>query len=323
MHDACDTITISMSEAACLDAVRQGFDSKTRIAIEARRDLKTVATALEALNRAGLITKARGYRWHTTERATHCAVDVVPDPERRKGGKAFGRLVAGSTAERLLEVLDRPMRGADLVDYLGVSPQRVHQLAIRLHAQGLLRLGDPERVLHILARADDSSVLLTRDEERVLSVLPDDASTTIPKLAARTHMAAGRTGEALARLRENGLIEEAGTSRSRVLYRLTPEGRRHFQRGTSGGHAEPAPLKVKSDRVQHVLSYIAERGEARIRDVRDGLGIPGQSMNALMQYFKRLGLVRKVKPDLAAPYELTAEGNDTLRELMRTRDRRP
>ena len=43
-------------------------------------------------------------------------------------------------------------------------------------------------------------------------------------------------------------------------------------------------------------------------------------MNALFQYLKRLGLVKKVAHDLNAPYALTIEGSDTLAELIRRDD---
>jgi len=317
MPDACERITLTKTEAACLDALRRGFEGKTRIALAVGQDLKTVAKALDALRRANLIVRVGRSGWRTTEEAGRCVADVVPDPARRRGGKQFGRLVPGSTAVRLLESLDRPMRGADLVDCLGVSRQRIHQLVIKLHAQGRLRFADDDAVLHVVARVDDSTVLLGRDEERILSALPDDAPTTVPKLTARTHMTVERATVSLVGLREKGLIEPAGASRGGVLYRLTLEGRRHFQRRASADRAEPAPLKVKSDRVWQVRSYIADRGTARIRDVSNDLGIPGQSMNALMQYFKRRGLVEKVGSELKGPYALTTEGAETLREMVR------
>ena len=81
------------------------------------------------------------------------------------------------------------------------------------------------------------------------------------------------------------------------------------------------PLKVKSERVCSVLSHLAERREARIKEVRDALAIPQTSINALMQYLKRKGLVEKRGRELSAPYGLTTEGHDILRE-MRRRDRR-
>ncbi len=320
---AAESVQLTTSEAACLEAVKAGLDGKTGIAVATKQDLKAVARALETLGRAGLVKRTGSRRWRPTEHGRDCAVHVVPDPERRRGGKAFGRLVAGSAAERLLAALDRPRHGADLVARLGVTPQRVHQLVVRLHAQDRVRLGDRGKILHIVARRDDRSLLLSRDEERILSALPDKAATTVPKLAAGARMMSARARAVVGRLREMGLVEETGFARGETQYRVAAEGRAHFQRRASARRAEPAPLKVKSDRVRSVLSYLAERGEARIRDVRDALAISQASMNALMQYLKRKGLVSKTGRDLSAPYELTTEGRDILREMSRRTRRRP
>ncbi len=136
-------------------------------------------------------------------------------------------------------------------------------------------------------------------------------------------MLAARATNAVDHVYEKGLVEEAGSIKAQTLYRLAAEGRAHFQRRASARRAEPAPLKVKSDRVRSVLSYLAERGGARIKDVRDALGISHASMNALMQYLKRLGLVRKISCELSAPYALTTEGRDILREMFRRDQEQP
>jgi predicted transcriptional regulator len=130
-------------------------------------------------------------------------------------------------------------------------------------------------------------------------------------------MLAARATNAVDHVYEKGLVEEAGSIKAHTLYRLAAEGRAHFQRREPVQRAEPAPLKVKSDRVRRVLSYLGERKGARIKDVRDALGIAQASMNALMQYLKRIGLVRKISCELTAPYELTTEGREILREMCR------
>jgi Mn-dependent DtxR family transcriptional regulator len=312
-----ERVELTVYEAACLGEVKGGLDGKTKIAIETKQDLKTVAKALEKLSRARLIKRAGTRRWGATEHGRNCDVRVVPNAERRLGGKAFGRLVPGSTADRLLKALDRPMRGSELVERFGVTPQRIHQLIVRFHAQGNVRLGDQRKILHIIARSDDPSLLLTQDQERILSALPDDVATTVPRLAAAARMMSAGANKAVVDLREKGLIEESGSGGGQVHYRLSAEGRVHFQRLASGQRAEPVPLKVRSDRVRSVLSYLAEGERARIKDVRDVLGISHPSMNALMQYLKRKGLVRKTGCELSAPYELTTEGHDTLGEMLR------
>ncbi len=317
MQPASEKIQLTASQAACLDAVREGLESTTRIAIGTKQDLDTVAAALEGLNQARLVRRADGFRWHPTKRGRSCAVRAVPDPERRLGGKRFGELVPGSAAERLLDALDRPMRGADLVKRLGVTQQRVHQLVVKLHAQGRLKLDDQGKVLHIVARSDDPTILLNWQEERLLSVLPDEEPTSVTKLTVATSWAAARVPVVLDRLCEKGLIEEVGESRGSVLYRVTSEGAAHPQRRESFARAELPPLMVRSDRSFRVLSFIAERSEVRIMEIRDALGIPHSSMNAFMQYLKRRGIVRKVKSERNAPYELTTEGSDTLGEMIR------
>ena len=130
MPNAAKCVQLTETEAACLEAIKDGQDRKTRIAVKTKRDLRTVTVALEILSRAHLIWRADSRSWRPTQHGLHCAVRVVPDPPRRRGGKMFGRHAPGSTAERLHEALDRPMSGADLVDCLGVTRQRVHQLVV-------------------------------------------------------------------------------------------------------------------------------------------------------------------------------------------------
>jgi Mn-dependent DtxR family transcriptional regulator len=312
-----ETVELSVSEAACLDAIREGLATKTTIAVGALRDLKTVAKALKTLQQARLVRRGRDARWRVTVHGQHCSVKRVPDPKPKRGSRAVGKIVQGSATDRLLVALDRPMRGKDLAALLGVSPQRVHQIVVRLLAYDKVRIGDRAHVLHIVARSDDPSVLLTRDEERVLSALPDDTTTVVTGLAAAVHMPTAQSQVALARLCELRLVENAGLRRGKVLYRLTSAGGEHFQRQNRARRAKPALLVVKSDRVRDVLSYLSDHGEARILDVRDALGIAQVSINALMQYLKRKRLVTKVGDELRAPYELTDEGRDTLDNMIR------
>ncbi len=220
----------------------------------------------------------------------------------------------------MFAALERPMRGVDLVPLLDVSPQRVRQIVVRLLAHDKVKIGDPAHILHIVARPDDPSVLLTRDEERVLTALPDDATTLATGLAAITPMSVTRVQDVLARLRKMGLVENAGTRRGKALYRLSSAGEEHFQRRNGVRRAKPAALVVRSDRVRDVLSCLSERGEARIKDLRDALGIAKASMNALMQYLKRKKLVKKIGDELSAPYRLTDEGREALAEMIRFAD---
>jgi len=66
-----------------------------------------------------------------------------------------------------------------------------------------------------------------------------------------------------------------------------------------------------------VLLVILDSGELRIRDVTNALNLPPKSMNALMQYLKRRGLVKKSDRAYNSPYSLTAEGLAALAEMTR------
>lgn len=314
MRATSEKIQLTASQAACLDAVLKGLDRKTKIAVETKKDLNVVAAALEELNRVRLIRRADGFRWRATKRGQTSAIRIVPDPKKRLGRKASGRVVPGSATERLLDALERPMRGKDLSVLLGVSPQRVHQIVVRLLAQDRVRIGDRAHILLIVARSDDSSVLLTHDEERVLSALPDGETTTTG-IAAATHLPTARVEELLDRLCGSGLIEDAGTRRNKRLHRLTLAGVGHVQRRKDARRAKPPRLMVRSDRVLDVMTYLSDHRAARIMELRDALSIAHTSMNALMQYLKRKRLVTKVGSELTAPYELTDEGRRALAEM--------
>lgn len=312
-----ERVDLSVSEAACLEAVRKGLGTNTRIAVGASSDLRTTTRVLEALHRKQLVRRGSDARWGVTVRGQRCSVCVVPDPKPKRGRREKRGIVPGSSTERLLALLDTPRRGADLPAYLGISPQRVREIVVRLLAHGRIRIGDPAHVLHVVARSDDLSILLTQDEERVLSALPDDAVVVPSGVANTTHMPVAQVRDELANLCKLGLIENAGMRRGKVLYRLSSAGDDHFQRRKQARRAKPAQPVVRSDRVLDVLSYLSVRGMARIKDVRDALGIAFPSMNALMQYLKRKGLVKKVADNRNAPYALTNVGRDALAEMTR------
>ena len=101
------------------------------------------------------------------------------------------------------------------------------------------------------------------------------------------------------------------------VYRITVAGLKHPQRGQLSHHAQAPRLPVESDRVRNVLSAIQDSGALRIRDVTVILGIPHDSINALMQYLKRKHLVKKTGQEFNAPYSLTDEGHAALAEMTR------
>jgi predicted transcriptional regulator len=308
-------LQLTASQAGCLEALKQGLNGKMRIALHAKRDMKTAAAALERLIGAKLIQRHGRNSWRTTKLGNNCVPDVIPDPKGR--GRGRGSIVAGSAGDRLLATLDQPEHGQDLVQRLGITRQRLLQLVVRFHAEGRLRIGDQERPTYIIARSDDASNLLTRDEERLLSALPEEAATMATKLRAAISMPLERLNAAISTLQGMGLLAQSLSNKGVVLYELTGEGKVHFQRRPPLHFAEPAPLPVRSDRIRAVLSYMAKHGKVRIRDVGYDLGITRQSMNGLMQYLKGKSLVRKSGKDLHDPYVLTGEGSATLSEMMR------
>jgi DNA-binding IclR family transcriptional regulator len=137
MSDARNLI-LTESQAACLIALRHCKDSQSTVAIEAKLDLAKTATALRALARLGLAGHDQTKRWHATSPGKTCRFETVPDRARRNNG------LPGPGGRRLLELLDRPMRGQEIAEKLRISRQRVHQLLIEPHALGCVNFGDPQ-----------------------------------------------------------------------------------------------------------------------------------------------------------------------------------
>ncbi len=146
-------LVLTKSQAACLIALRRRKDSKPEIAIQAKLDLTRTATELGALARIGLASQNQSKRWHTTTSGKACRFKIVPDRPRRNSG------LPGPGAQRLLQLLDRPMRGSEIAEELGLSHQRVRQLVIKLHAQGRVSFGDPDKPFWIVMRAGDKNSL--------------------------------------------------------------------------------------------------------------------------------------------------------------------
>lgn len=309
-----DPIYISEREAACLDAVRSGADTKTRVALHTRLDLKQTESALARLAFTGFLEK-RERRWCIAPLGERAVVSVVPGMGRQRGGKHQGEVRPDTSSGRLLALLTRPRHGADLASELGVTRQRVHQLVVRLAALGLVRIGDPDRPLDSVARSDDPSVLLPAIHGTVLSAFPKTTGTTLAKIAKASGRSSGEIASVIGFLIEERLAEVTRHSRRGDLFRLTPAGHAHWQRRPLARTADLPALPVRSNRVWLVLAHLAQHGPTRTYSVGQALGIPRASANALMQYLKRKGLVRKSGTDLNAPHELTTEGEETLRAM--------
>jgi DNA-binding IclR family transcriptional regulator len=304
-------LVLTQSQAACLFALRQGNETQPRIALGAKLALAKTAAALRTLAGIGLAEQGPTRRWHATGRGKVCRFGTVPDRPRRNGG------LPGPAGRRVLELLDRPMRGREIVEKLGMTHQGVRQLLIKLHAQGHIRFADPENSFWFVARADDKTSWLSRDEERVLSVIPREYATDATKIRLASGVWEGKVHQILERLLVRRFIEVSDGPWEKQIYRITSAGLKHPQCAQSTRRAPALRLPVESDRIRNVLSIIMDSGELRIKDVTNALSLPPQSMNALMQYLKRRHLVKKSGGAHNSPYSLTAEGLAALAEMTR------
>ena len=207
------------------------------------------------------------------------------------------------------------MHGRAIAQRLAISPQRVRQLIVCLHAQGHVAFGDPEHPFWLVKRADDESHVLSRDEERVLSALPRAFATDASGLSAATRLPGGKVEPIVENLIAAGLAEALEGLRGRHAFRITAAGLAHPQYVRLARHAPPQRLPVQSDRVRKVLQEISNAGVLRIKDVGDRTRLPPQSINALMQYLKRRRLIAKARPGPLAPYSLTEQGRLVLAEM--------
>ena len=114
---------------------------------------------------------------------------------------------------------------------------------------------------------------------------------------------------------EGGLVEIVGSPSGAPAFRLTAAGLEHPQYVPPKRPLPPSRLPVRSGRVRLVLQTIADAGALRIKEVKTLTKIPQKSINALMQYLKRRGLVAKAGLEFDAPYSLTEQGRAVLTEM--------
>jgi hypothetical protein len=107
------------------------------------------------------------------------------------------------------------MRCDELAARLGITKQRVYQLAVRLYADGFIRLGDESKPLHVIARRNDPTLLLSYEQEHVLSVMPREFATTLSKIRVAANLSEELAEAATRRLLVAGLIEEMGGRRAK------------------------------------------------------------------------------------------------------------
>jgi predicted transcriptional regulator len=307
-------LLLTEPQAACLIALRHRKDFQSKIAIEAKLSLKKTLAALRTLAEVGLVERDQEKRWCATPRGKTRRFDTIPDRPRRNDG------LPGPGGRRLLALLDRPMRGHEIVEKLGITHQGVRQLLIKLHACGCVRFADPENPFWIVMRADDKTSVLCRNEERVLSTIPREYATDATKIRIAAGISDVEIRKILERLLVRRLISTSDGLRGNRVYRITDAGVKHPQFLQFASRAQAPRPPVESDRVRKVLSAIFDSGELRIKDVTNAVSVPHQSINALMQYLKRKRLVKKSGRDLYSPYALTAEGIAALAEMTRNSD---
>lgn len=311
-----EPISLRASEAACLDALRSGTERQAMIALRSGLNLPQTKAALGSLAALKLATINGNRIWHVTPQGKVAEILIAPTV-RTRGRPPVTEVVPGTSAARLMALLDQPRRGAELVALLGVTRQRVHQLVVALAARGLIRFGDPNSPTLVIALKDDSSTLLRQEQERVLSVFPETEATTLSKIARATRMHRGKIATIAEFLRNAGLIEKTGIATYGDLYQLTAAGLAHWQRSTTVRQADAPPPPFRSDRVREVLLHLESQGPTRTRDVGYRLEIPQPSINALMQYLKRKNAVRTQADLRRAPYELTPDGLEMLSAMKR------
>jgi predicted transcriptional regulator len=313
-----DWVTLPVTAARCLAAVRVGLGAKAQVAIDVGRDLLGAAEALRFLANAGLIERQPGcWDWQTTPRGKACMIAIIPDkPRGRQGGR--GILRPDTAAARLFQILDRPMRGRALAAALGVTHQRVHQLVVREVATGRLRCGDPLSPLLIVAQAGDGSLLLDSAEEHALSALADGEVATVRRMASRVRMPQPRMMVLAEALRAKGLLDIDLDVRGQPAWRLTRTGATHVQRRTRRLVAPVPRSPVRSHRVWQVLGHLAEHGPLRTSDIAAAVGVPFQSMNALIQQLKRRRMVCKAGDGRRSGHVITEFGQSVLAELRRS-----
>jgi DNA-binding MarR family transcriptional regulator len=304
------TIVLTKSQAACLMALRHHPETKTGVAIAAKVTITKAAEALGILKNLGLADKDQANRWLPTLGGKVCCIDTIPERRRENKGPGPG-------GRRLLDLLQQPMRSVEIANRLCITRQRVQQLLVKLHAQGLVRFLDPREPFWAVARTDDETPTLNREELRVLQVMPREYPTTLTKIRLAAKLPECIANEALRRFIAAGFVDAFHGLKEQQVFRMTGAGLSHLQLGNAARSAPAPRLPVESDRVREVLHCIADAGALRIRDLTEKLAIERRSMNALMQYLKRKQLVKKAGADFVAPYSLTGEGHAVLTEMLR------
>jgi hypothetical protein len=187
---------------------------------------------------------------------------LTRDPRDRPiGGPTSPQL--GPSSQRLIDLLDRPMRGRELARELGLSRERVRQLLLDLHAQGRIAFADPDHPSWLVRRVDDETALLSREEERVLSALPRRQATDARGLSVAAKLSDVEVQPIIENLVVAGLAEVCERLWGVREFRITAAGLNHPQYVPTARQAPPPPLPVRSDRVRSVLQAHGVGGDRK------------------------------------------------------------
>ena len=308
---------IAPIEAAVLSYLQAGEITVSRITLSLGVWGSAVRTALRALAARGYAAHVGGQTWRMTERGATYPVKQ-PDPaDLPIIGRRRQRRDPSSSVARTLDHLDQPRYGSKLAPLLGVTRQHIRNVVERLHAEGNIRVADPDEPTFAIARHDDETILLTRAEERVLSALPHVGHVSAGRIRVICTSYRSDVVAILERLLRYGLVS-ATTRRWRRretrMYQITEDGKAHWQRHEDLRKAQPIP-PFPSKRIYLVMRFVAENGPTKARTVSDALGTPYQATNALFQYFKRNQLAYREGRKTHQGYLLTEYGLSILSEL--------
>ncbi len=309
-----DPVSLSPTDAACLEILRLGNGRPTMIVLRSGYGHARIRAALASLSDLQLAQTDRDGYWSVTECGRTVAFSVQA-PKETRGRKRSGVVAAaGTPAARLLALLATPRHRAELQGLLGLTRERVRQLLVALSAAGLIRGAGTDDPTFALARSDDPVVLLTQAQERVLSAFDEEQATTLRRLATAARRRLMVTAEIAGFLCDAGLIETAGRMASGELWRLTQAGRSHWQRSPivpKGPQPEEPALSFHAQRMLNVMTYLAEKGEARPAEMASAFGYPPRATDGLMQFLKRQGIVRAWSKTGHEFYLLTEHGRQT------------
>ena len=315
-------LLLTFNEALCLDAIRSGANQKAEIARLTKLSIRDISSSLRKLTDKVLVEKSKDHKWTATIDGTTRKYDILSRKKTIGDSKSGYRIVEGSSASRLLKLLESPMHGCDIVKEIGLSRQRIHQLTIRLYSIGAIRLADTSQPTFAMALSNDDTILLPSFHERIISSLNESEFTTISNISKVIHRRKEEISTSLEVLLNMGLVDAKRGTKDGDIFKLSPHGTVHWQRCNDGPVAEPVSLPVRSERIIKFLEYYDDNGPSRTRDLMSALGVIRTSANALVQYLKRKNLLLRPENTVDGVHALTEEGIKVLSDL-KTRSKRP